>query len=79
MFQNKIAKFEKKYTSAIKYKNDFNQENISKNIECEKCKISKPIYLFYNRKNVLSSKDSMCKTCVNQNNYFRKQTLQKIK
>ena len=64
---------ETKIKISLKYKNDFQQENINKKLLCLDCNIKKPKYLFFNNNLNKSGKKSYCKICQNEQDKIRKQ------
>lgn len=64
---------ETKIKNSLKYKNDFQQENINKKLLCLDCNIEKSKYLFFNNKLNKSGKISYCKLCQIEKDKFRRQ------
>lgn len=71
-FKKRIASFENKFKSILKYKDDFNEINIEQKWMCRKCLKYKHRYLYFNRKNFKNSKEKICKRCVNDDLKLRR-------
>ena len=70
-FKKRILQFNSKYVKVLKNRDDFTPANIHKSIVCRQCKVEKPLYRFYFRKNYANNKEKLCKSCEKHNREIR--------
>jgi len=72
-FQKMQRIMKTKIKNSLKYRNDFDPENINKKLLCIKCNIEKSNYLFFNNKANKSGKVSYCKLCHNEQDKIKRE------